>query len=109
MAVEVGEAAAVAGPPDGVTVECEGAVTVDAETVDDGSLDWLVKLELRVGYHFAGASLLIEEFAIVEGDDWDGVATDHSLLWNGLTGDVESSDLERALSRGFLSHSYGCC
>lgn len=60
---------------------CESVVGANAEvTGGDGIfLDGLIELELLVCYDRAGSALLIEEFAVIQGDDGVGVTGCNTL------------------------------
>ena len=74
MIVEIGEAATGTAVPDGIAIQCQGSVVVDAEARGGRPLDRVVKLELVVGDHFASALVLVGENTILEGSDGVGVA-----------------------------------
>ena len=96
MTVQVGEAAAIARIENGVAVDCERTVAVDAETRCSWTLDRVVELKLEILYNLPSASILVQKLAIVQGNDGDRLTVHDPLAWDVLTGDFEGCDLEFA-------------
>ena len=93
MIVEVGEAAACTAVEDGIAIQCQRSIVVDAEAGGGWPLDWIVKLELVVGDDFAGTLVLVGEDTVLEGSDRVGVADGWTLVWN-VRCDVVGSDFK---------------
>lgn len=68
-------------------------------------MDWVVKLELVIGDHFAGTLVLVGEDTVLEGSDGVGVADGWALVWN-VRCDVVGSDLKG--TRVILIATAGC-
>ena len=82
MIVEIGEAATGTAVEDGIAIQCQGTIVVDAEARGGWPLDRVVKLELVVGDHFASTLVLVGEDTVLEGSDGVGVADGWALGWN---------------------------
>ena len=82
MIVEVREAATGTAVPDGIAIQCQGTIVVDAEARGGWPLDRTVKLELVVGDNLASTLVLVREDPVLEGGDGVGVADGWALGWN---------------------------
>ena len=93
LIVEVGKPAAGTAVEDGIAIQCQGSIVVDAEARGGWPLDWAVKLELMVGDHFASALVLVSEDTVLEGNDGVDGAGGLALGWN-VRCDVVGSDFK---------------
>ena len=82
MIVEVGEAATGAAPPEGIAIQCQRTIVVDAEARGGWPLDGAVKLELMVGDDLASTLVLVGEDTVLESGDGVCVADGWALVWN---------------------------